>query len=125
MNLRTVCFAFILGAAFPSFVHAVPQPRIKAAYEHLNSALGHVTQAKREKPKQHVTDALGDLELARTSLENARKNKGSYRSASIRLIDDAKGELENGTGPERFDKAAELIKKAIEKSDDARRAGNH
>lgn len=125
MNLRTACFVFILGAALPSLVHAVPQPRIKAAYDHLNSALGHVTEAKREKPAHHTTDALADLELAKTSLENAKKNKGPYRGAAIRLIDEAKAELENRPNPERFDKAAELIKKAIEKSDDARRVGNH
>lgn len=115
-----VAVSFIFACA----AQAQPQPMIKAAENHLSDALNHVVQSGSETPKKHLTNAIADLEVAKSKMDEARKNKGSHTHVAIEKIDLAEAEiqaLQKGAGSR--DKAMDLIKDAIKEVAEARRAG--
>lgn len=65
-----------------------------AAYEKLEGALRKIERASGGGKTAPVEAAVLDLTLAKQSLENAKKNKGANRSASIKLIEEATPLLE-------------------------------
>lgn len=113
----------LLSCLFSLGVYAA-QPMIKHADDRLASALDQVTQSATETPKKHLTNAIADLEVAKSRMDEAKKNKGSHTHVAIEKIDAAIAELKSlpdTLGPR--DTAIRLIKDAIKEVDEARRAG--
>ena len=99
------------GDLFPA------QPAISTAYSRLLAAQRQVEQSRTDKyRKKPLSEASINLTTATTSLEEAKKNKGPHRSAAIKLIAQAKTEVEaSKENPARTDQAATYIKEAIER----------
>jgi len=123
--LVTLALVTILSAAT---AHAVDifadQPKIKAAFNKLNGALASVERSRLGEPQKHLNDAIVNLSMAKNSLEQAAKDKGSYRTAAIRLIDQAKQELQaTPSDPKHIDTATNCIKEALDKVTKAGKTG--
>ena len=127
MNTRQISVALSL-CLIPAFAWAderfPKQPALEAAFRQLNMAWKAVDVKADAKPVKAFNEALFHLDKAKTSLELAAKNKGSYGPAARKLIEDARAELEaSRTDPSRADKAVALIKEAQEEITKAARAG--
>ncbi len=120
--LCTLLIFASIGVAVPSMGADVfpGQPRISTAYNKLNSAVLELEKCNREDPKGHVTAVVDLLDVARLNLEQATKNKGSYPSAAIKLIDKTKEVLaKTPLDKARIDEATDLTKEALKKTSQA------
>ncbi len=73
--------------------------------------------------KKHIDAAVVDLAAAKTFLEQATNNKGTYRPTAIKLCDDAKEAL-GGATPD-VAKATEITNHALKEVNMAGHAGSH
>jgi hypothetical protein len=120
MNVLRILF---IGFVFAATVQA-DQPRIIEAHNRLEKALKHVLSSTDTNSKNHIDKAIVDLEIAKTSLENAQKNKGSHTHVAIKKIEAAIKEVEfMKQNLSNRDTAIAQIKSALKEVEEAKRAG--
>jgi hypothetical protein len=127
MNNKIVSSTIAALLALSSMSFAVDafarQPNIKGAYNKLLAALSHLEKSKLEDAKKQIDDAIVDLDAAKTLLEQATNNKGTYRGTAIKLCDEAKDAL-TATPPDVV-KATEMANHALKEVNEAGHAGAH
>jgi hypothetical protein len=97
------------------------QPNLQGAYNRLTGALNKIERAKIAKARAELADATVHLSAAKTFLEQAAKNKGSYRNEAIELIEKAQKELAEN----KLDNASGHIKEALKQVTKAASAGHN
>jgi benzoyl-CoA reductase/2-hydroxyglutaryl-CoA dehydratase subunit BcrC/BadD/HgdB len=128
MNYKYITLAIAAAVLSTSVFGAEPfrrQSKINDAHKELKAAQAQVEKSRlSDDRRKNLEKAWENLNSAKASLEEAKKNKGSYRPAAIRAIDKAKVELDAAvTNPARAAKATEFIKEAIEQTIKAGEAG--
>ena len=102
------------------------QPKMAAAYNNLNAALNQLEKADLHLPGPHRKNAILDLAAAKTALDEAAKNKGSYVPKAKSLIDDATKLLEAAPLDDNDrKKAMDTIKIALTEVNKGAHAGSH
>ena len=103
---------------------AEKQPLLHNALDRLRGALRHVMASANGAPKKHLDDATVALRLAKSNLDDARKNKGSHARVASEKVVAAIAAVEAVRGkPENREKATQAIQAAIDETLQAVRAG--
>jgi hypothetical protein len=124
-HVITAAVCAILAASAWSKEQFAGQPNIANALKKLHGARGQLERARLgDDAKKHLNEATVMLTAASSFLEQASKNKGSYRPAAIKAIEQAKTEIEAAaTDSTHIEKAAEFVKTAIEETNKAGETG--
>ena len=100
------------------------QPNIQGAYNKLTAALTELERSRIGDAPKHINEAVINLSAARTFLEQATNNKGTYLPAARKLIEEAKQELTaTPSNAAHIDKGIELTRKALKETNKAGHAG--
>jgi hypothetical protein len=122
MKTPSLITIILLAAAlvFAGFSVVAKDPPPFPGQPHINAALKHLNAAK-DKVGTDQTGALTELEAARTTLNHAIHNKGTYQTIARQLTDQAVQYLQGGD----TEKAAHKIDEAIETVTRGGDTGNH
>jgi hypothetical protein len=127
MNHKFIISTVIASVAFSSLALAHDQypgqPNVQGAFNKLMAATAQLEKAKIETPGEHAKHAIVEINSAKTFLELAVNDKGTYLHTAKGLCDQAITALESST-PE-LDKASELTSRALHEVKMAGHAGNH
>ena len=116
--------ALIALAASALAIDVFPnQPNVRGAYNKLTAVLAQLEKAKLETPDQHVKNAIVEIGSAKTFLDQATNNKGTYLKTAKDLCAEAQAKLE--ATPPDIDKATEIINRALHEVNMAGKAGSH
>jgi septation ring formation regulator EzrA len=120
---RLIFLTLALGAACVQGAPFEKQPKIQKAEANLNQALAKIEKmdVKDKEGGKLKQGAIVDLNMAKTSLDDAAKNKGSYRNHAIEYIDKALKDLE--AKPLDMEKIKADIKGALKETTLAGRSG--
>ena len=99
------------------------QPNVEGAYNKLVAALAQIDKAKLEAPDEHAKKAIVEIDTAKTFIEQALNNKGTYLHTAKELCEQAKTAL-SATPPD-LNKAYELTDRALHEMNMAGKAGKH
>jgi hypothetical protein len=125
MKLFSILVTLVAGLAFSSLALAVDvypeQPNVQGAYNKLVAALAQLDKAKLEPQGEHVKNAIVEIDSAKTFLEQATNNKGTYLHTAKDLCEQAKTALE-ATTPD-LDKGTDLCNRALHEVNMAGKAG--
>lgn len=127
MNSKSIALmlaAFLLTILTAPAADIYPgQPKMQYAHDRLMSVLNRLEHHRATPATVPVDKLTADLAMAKNSLDDAAKNKGSYRVSAINLIDQAKRDLEKPlTEGKQIDGIIETVKQALEKIGQGARA---
>jgi len=125
MNQKFNALMIAAFVAFSSMMLAAEQfpdqPNVQGAFNKLTATLAQLDKAKLETPGEHVKNAIVHLDSAKTFLDQATNNKGTYLRTAKDLCDQAKAALE--ATPPDLDKATEIANRALHEVNMAGKAG--